>query len=1072
MKRILLPVFLFSCLLSTAQKKSTNKSSSPVNQSNPSIQVAPRCANDAYLQKVSAKYPSYLNSIKQSNNLLNSEVRKRLDQRLFNKQAPLASTPVIIPVVVHIVLPDPSAVTDASVQYQIDRLNKDFSGLNADSSNLSPMYPYSLRGHSKIQFVLAKKDAGNNFTTGVERRCSSTKFNGEDNDPIKLTSQGGLSAWNPDKYLNVWVGNTDIEGALGYATYPYSVAGYNKPPQAFDGIAIKAEAFGNNTTLYPNNRGRTLVHETGHYFGLFHIFQGGCNNQDFSSAGFDTGNTDDTPAQNNATGEGNAISCPSGTVASGCTGNTLSRLYQNFMDYTDDPCMSMFTVNQVIRMETALDIFLPGLKTSMAATSPVAFNKDLQVLSTIGPNAGNPAYMPCNSVVDEISYCTIQPEYFISPTLIFRNTGNTAINELEIWYKDGTGIAKLNKKVQLNHTLAFLDTATVQLQPIGLNNGHHDLQVFTVMPDGTSDENPSNDTIHLSVLIELPENNPATEDFEGPSFPSSGWKIANQGDDSYTWQKTTAGYKSGQTSAYINFYDYDRPGSVDDLLTPAINIAFADSIILSFERAYKEFDTSVKDFSDTLEILVSEDCGASYRTAWKAGGSVLASVPGSTGLFNWVPNSSDWKQTTIDLRPFVSHSAHAMRVIFRAKNGYGQNLYLDDISVKAVIKPIRDAGILSISSPARNICNGNVTPAMVITNLGEDSLRKLTVSYSVDGGSVNTLTWFGNLAKFQQETVTFDEIALNTGSHLIKFSIHSPNDLQDEQAANDSLNWRVIVSDLVNAPVKEGFESAVFPPVNWDTSGFGQRFNWQRTTSTASLQQASAWTNNNSNTQKGSRQDLISPRIKVQPADSVIVAFDVSHVTKDYPFSPTATDTLQVLLTTDCGKSFTTVYKKWGGLLNTLRLAYPVSNIRDSVGFLPTQAAHWRRDTVNITKALGSSSEFQLVFRNTNNNDNNLYLDNIHVNEVNLPVKLKQAGYQLLPNPTTGVFLVRHYLPPLNLEGIQVVNPGGQLTTILRYKGNAPSLIPIDLTNHAPGVYSVRLKYKDKTVIEKIIKVN
>jgi hypothetical protein len=85
-----------------------------------------------------------------------------------------------------------------------------------------------------------------------------------------------------------------------------------------------------------------------------------------------------------------------------------------------------------------------------------------------------------------------------------------------------------------------------------------------------------------------------------------------------------------------------------------------------------------------------------------------------------------------------------------------------------------------------------------------------------------------------------------------------------------------------------------------------------------------------------------------------------------------------------------------------------------------------------------------------------------------LPLELKQVGYQLTPNPTTGIFIIR----ATNLEGIQVVNAGGGLIRILRYKGNAPSVIPVDITHLGPGVYYVRLKYSNKTVINKILKVN
>jgi hypothetical protein len=1033
----------------------------------------PRCATDAHLSQVFTKYPTYLQAIKQANSTLNAELERRVDQQLSRNSFPQASTPVTIPVVVHIVLPNPASVTDAQVQQQIDRLNLDFSGLNADSTNLSPMYPYSLRGHSKLRFVLAKQDPQLNATTGIERRCSNTRFDASDRDPIKLTANGGLDSWDPFNYLNIWVGNTAISGALGYATYPYSVAGYVKPPKAFDGVVINTDAFGNNTTVYLGNRGRTLVHEMGHFFGLFHIFQGGCSNQDFSIAAFDAGNTDDTPPQSAATGYGvpGENACPSGTVSSGCAANPSSRLYQNFMDYTDDPCMSMFTRNQSLRMETALDIFLATLKVSAAANPAVMFSKDLQALCTVGPNAGNAAFLPCNSTVGSSNFCSNQETYYISPALTVRNTGTSAVNEVEIWYKIDNGPAVLNRKLIVPASIASMDTLTVPLQPIGLTNGAHNLVLYISNPDNVPDQHPLNDTVHLQVEMELPESTPVTESFEGLQFPSTGWKTVNADQDQYTWERSLAGHKSGQAAAFMNFYDYDKPGRIDDLVTPAVDIAFADSIILSFERAYKEFDTGVDDFSDTLEILVSEDCGTSYRTVWKNGGSGLASVAGSTGLLSWAPQNGDWKQTSIDLRSFVSTSAHSIRVIFRAKNGYGQNLYLDDISLKAIVKPIRDAGIVKVAGPVR-ICNGNFSPSVDIVNLGEDTLRKLTVNYSVDGGPVTTLTWLGSLRKFQQETVLFDNIQLGNGQHYIRFFTNSPNDLPDEQLKNDSLDVRVMVFTEVNAPLTEGFESNTFPPVHWDTAAGTGQFQWQRTTNAASGQLASVWVNNNANTSKGTSQDLITPVIKVDKADSIIVAFDLSHVTREYPFTTVATDTLEVLLTLDCGKTFASVYKKWGAQLNTVNLAYPGTATRDSIGFVPQSKAAWRNETINITSALSGTGTFQLIFRNINNNDNNLYLDNIDVKELILPDALKTAGYLLYPNPTKGLFYVRHYLPPMNLEGIQVVNASGQLISILRYKANAPSIIPIDLGNHAPGIYTVRLKYREKTVVEKIIKVN
>jgi hypothetical protein len=89
-------------------------------------------------------------------------------QRAGNPQAREMATPVYIPVVFHIVLADPNAVTDKMVEDQLKVLNTDFAGLNADSANIPAAFK-PLFGHSKIQFVLAKRTPANLPSTGIER---------------------------------------------------------------------------------------------------------------------------------------------------------------------------------------------------------------------------------------------------------------------------------------------------------------------------------------------------------------------------------------------------------------------------------------------------------------------------------------------------------------------------------------------------------------------------------------------------------------------------------------------------------------------------------------------------------------------------------------------------------------------------------------------------------------------------------------------------------------------------------------------------------------------------------------
>lgn len=111
---------------------------------------------------------------------------------------------VIIPVAVHIVLPNPNIITDADVQNFINRLNLDFSGRNPDSTNGVAFY--GVRGRTKIRFAMARRTPAGALTNGIERRVGNIAITGTTYQAIKHTSDGGLDPWNVTQYYNVWVG--------------------------------------------------------------------------------------------------------------------------------------------------------------------------------------------------------------------------------------------------------------------------------------------------------------------------------------------------------------------------------------------------------------------------------------------------------------------------------------------------------------------------------------------------------------------------------------------------------------------------------------------------------------------------------------------------------------------------------------------------------------------------------------------------------------------------------------------------------------------------------------------------
>jgi hypothetical protein len=246
-----------------------------------------------------------------------------------------------IAVVVHVVSKTAvQNISDAQVQSQIDVLNRDFRKTNGDISKIPA--PFKARASdTRIEFALASKDPAGNPTNGIVRVITTAASFSDDNK-VKSAATGGSNAWPRDKYLNIWVcqlGN----GLLGYAQFPGG-------PAATDGVVILHTAFGTlGTAAAPFNLGRSATHEIGHWLNLRHIWGddgGGCNGDDFIV---------DTP--NQADHNFGKPTFPHLSCNNGPSGD----MFMNYMDYTDDDSMFMFSLGQVERMQACLDGDRAGL---------------------------------------------------------------------------------------------------------------------------------------------------------------------------------------------------------------------------------------------------------------------------------------------------------------------------------------------------------------------------------------------------------------------------------------------------------------------------------------------------------------------------------------------------------------------------------------------------------------------------------------------------------------------------------------------------------------------------------------
>lgn len=590
-----------------------------------------------------------------------------------------------ITLVVHVVGSEAlqQAVTNQVIQSQVDVLNEDYQGLNADSVRIPAAFKPRF-GKSRLTFKMAGTNIYGEPTNGIVRRVIDTSYNQGNFDNAKVASAGGSEAWDPEKYLNIWVVDFGSGAILGISVFPG-----DPRPLKFHGFTCDYRAFGRNAPhlFSAYNKGRTTTHELGHFFNLYHIWgddDGGCSETDFPG---DPSN-DDTPNQADAT-ESNPDPTGAGEIVTdNCTPASPGIMYQNFMDYTDDEALVMFTNGQQLRMEESL------------TTSP---DRLPLLLSTAYQPAVNLTYDANLRLIVSplLPLCSVS----FSPVITLRNSGSLPLTSATI-----VSVLGNNTPVTFNWTGNLPPYTEINITLPSLTGvvGQNDLTVYTMAPNNANDQRKTNDT--LSVRFEIfgitPLVNRIEENFSTAQFPPPLWRINNpDGDTTWAWNPTIG--KDAPGSAWFNDWNNATFHRFDDLIAPNLSYSDVDSIFLFFNLAaatYAYPGTTELDI-DTLTILVTKDCGNTFSTLYKKWGEDLQTVndpnfPFSTEFF---PNSNQWRRDSVNLGLVLGRSEAQFQVYFRISGNFENNVFIDDVVIETEVVPqrLKEEGYLILPSPFR-----------------------------------------------------------------------------------------------------------------------------------------------------------------------------------------------------------------------------------------------------------------------------------------------------------------------------------------------------------------------------------
>lgn len=964
-----------------------------------------RCATVPYNKQLQNR-----NIIREDKSRFEEWLQRRMLERKIQMDAQQRqSITYRVPVVVHVIhngepVGTGSNISDEQILSQIAVLNRDFQRLNADANNTPPGF-LPVAGSLDIEFVLAKQSPDGLPTSGI-LRVQGTRSQWTLNDNYELKS---LSYWPAEDYLNIWV-TTLASSFVGFAQFPVSgLPGLENSStnRLTDGLVIHYDAFGSVEdgdfdldTQY--NKGRTTTHEMGHFFGLRHIWGDDESEADACSG---TDYVDDTPNQSRSTS-----GCPTGTRIS-CGSEDM---YMNFLDYTNDACMNLFTAGQVDRMTTVLENSprRASLLTSHALSEPEPVANNLGINSVIAPTPAE-----CAAAV--------------MPVIELQNNGTNTVTSTRIrLVVDGVPV----ETTDFNIALDPQERTTVSFSPQALSPGTVDFLFEILLTNGVADARVNDNVRSVDVVVPEFISLPFSEPFT--TLPA-GWSVNNP-DGQVTWQVASApSAMPGNTALKLNFYEYeDGRGELDLLTSPVFDLSNDPIAYVAFDVSHAQFRGS----NDRLRVYVLTACDGDLFNAsvvYDKAGNALATRPASNAPFT-PSGASDWRREIIDLTPFLGETS--VQLVFAGTNDWGNNLYLDNIAVVTTAE--EDLALKEVVRPSPVQCDNNVTPQLKIQNTGTVNITTFNINMTVNGGPLIIIAHDENLPPGAETTVLLDDIQLSDGMNTLSFMLSEPNGLVDLNPDDNTRNVVAYVNhETRRIPFREDFDGSLN---GWVSLNPESGMEWVLASTNYGQ---SAIFNAFNNDQLGDEAWLVSPVLDFSGIPTASLFFDVS-----YAANQGRQDRLRIVASTDCGMNYPLVIYD--------EAAEDLSVTSSATSWTPGGPGDWIRKFVSLNQLAGNP-EVRLAFVFINANGNNLFLDNLEffASDDPNPRQIDELYLVHGTDPATpGSFYITFNLNEPGPVGYEILDVTGKTIVHAEIGQVLNQTFLIDAGRAATGIYILRLR--------------